>query len=32
MLNDILQEKLMKRDGNLLDLERTLLEREELIR
>jgi predicted transcriptional regulator len=32
MLNDMLQEKLLKRDGNLLSLERTIMEREELIR
>lgn len=32
LLNDILQEKLLKREGDLLDLERSLMEREDLIR
>lgn len=32
LLNDLLQEKIMKREGELVELERTLSEREELIR
>jgi hypothetical protein len=32
MLNNVLQEKLLEKEGNIVELERRLLEREELVR
>ena len=32
MLNNVLQEKLLEKEGKIVELERRLLEREELVR
>jgi hypothetical protein len=32
MLNNVLQEKLLEKEGSIVELERRLIEREELVR
>lgn len=32
MLNNVLQEKLLEKEGSIVELERRLMEREELVR